>query len=62
MPTRRNIVEKIEVRCFLPKPVVDVIDGMIKDGTYSTRSEAVRSLIRAHLQDCIGLLKPREAV
>ena len=50
--------EKLEVRVFLPRPVVDIIDGMIGEGLYSSRSEAVRSIVHTHLQDCMGLLKP----
>jgi len=49
--------EKVETRVFLPRPTVAVIDEMIRQGNFSSRSEAIRSLLDAHLRDCMGLLK-----
>lgn len=49
MARRPPHVEKVEVRVFLPRPVVEAIDSMIQRGEYSTRSEAIRCLVRSHL-------------
>jgi len=57
---KKPVIKKVDVRVFLPEPVVDVIDSMIGEGSYSSRSEAVRSMIHAHLRDCLDLLKPKE--
>ena len=55
MPRKRG--RKTEVRVFLPEPTLAVIDEMVRAGNFTSRSEAIRSLLDAHLRDCLGLLK-----
>ena len=57
--SKKPVVDKVDFRVFLSRPVVEIIDGMIRKGNYSSRSEAVRDLVDAHLRDCLGLLKLR---
>jgi len=42
--------EKIECRTFLPPYIVEKIDMMIDDGVYSSRSAAIRDIVK----DAIG--------
>jgi len=42
--------DKIECRTFLPPYIVKKLDGMIDNGIYSSRSEAIRDI----LKDAIG--------
>jgi Arc/MetJ-type ribon-helix-helix transcriptional regulator len=47
--------EKMELISFhLPKPLLDIIDNLVRQGVYPSRSEAIRDAIRLlleHLRD-----------
>jgi len=48
--------EKVECRTFLPPYIVEEIDRMIDDGVFSSRSAAIRDI----LKDTIGRKPWRE--
>lgn len=39
------------ISIYLPEVLVDTIDELVKHGLYHSRGEAVRDIIRRHLQD-----------
>jgi len=48
--------EKVECRTFLPQYMVEKLDRMIDDGVYTSRSAAIRDI----LKDAIGRKPWRE--
>ena len=52
MPRRPLPLEakKIDVRVFLDPTDVNVIDQMIRDGAYSSRSDVIRDIVRNALR------------
>ncbi len=47
--------EKMELISFhLPKPLLDIVDNLVRQGVYPSRSEAIRDAIRLLLENYFG--------
>lgn len=47
--------EKMELISFhLPKPLFDIVDNLVRQGVYPSRSEAIRDAIRLLLEKYFG--------
>ena len=54
------MVKVVPVR--LDNDIIDFIDMLIKLGIYSSRSEALRNLIRIGMEECRWMVRVNEAV
>ncbi|MEM4819050.1 MAG: ribbon-helix-helix domain-containing protein [Nanopusillaceae archaeon] len=49
MPRKQNSENMVLVSLYIPHAILDLIDRMVKLGYYSSRSEAIRELLRIQL-------------